>query len=395
MIKKLLPLFCAIAVCVTLAGCSSDKAEEPDALSVTLNPGTQTTYVVNADNPSISAITFTATSAWTISVDPSTGSSTSSADVRPLDSNVSWIKLNTYSGNAGTHHLTITIEPNKGTTVRHARIRISGANNTIFINISQKEFVPTPDEPTEGVSKTGWTLVWADEFDGEDNSQPSSDKWVRSNRYSSTWNRYISTSEDVIFIEDGKLVARTIPNPDQGSDPVPMLTGAVETRSKFEFTYGLVSVKALTNPFTGSFPAIWMMPAPPTQSWPAGGEIDIWEQINTSNVGYHTIHSRWRDTLGNANNPTSSFTSSNDYSKYHVYELEWDANKIVWYVDGVKKGTYSKSSSQDALNNGQWPFDAPFYLILNQSVGDGSWANNPNTSHTYETRFEYARVYQK
>ena len=64
-------------------------------------------------------------------------------------------------------------------------------------------------------------------------------------------------------------------------------------------------------------------------------------------------------------------------------------------MDGREVGRYAKSSDKNALNNGQWPFTAPFYLILNQSVGNGSWAANADTEFTYETLFDYIRVYQK
>ena len=36
-----------------------------------------------------------------------------------------------------------------------------------------------------------------------------------------------------------------------------------------------------------------------------------------------------------------------------------------------------------------------FYLILNQSVGNGAWAANADVNHTYETTFDWIRVYQK
>jgi hypothetical protein len=56
--------------------------------------------------------------------------------------------------------------------------------------------------------------------------------------------------------------------------------------------------------------------------------------------------------------------------------------------------TYKKSTDQNALDKGQWPFDAPFYIILNQSVGNGSWAAHADESFTYETLFDWVRVYQ-
>ena len=57
--------------------------------------------------------------------------------------------------------------------------------------------------------------------------------------------------------------------------------------------------------------------------------------------------------------------------------------------------SYLKSTKQSELEDGQWPFDAPFYLILNQSVGSGAWAKPADTSFTYETQFDWVRVYQK
>ena len=57
--------------------------------------------------------------------------------------------------------------------------------------------------------------------------------------------------------------------------------------------------------------------------------------------------------------------------------------------------TYNKSTNQDHLDQGQWPFDKHFHLILNQSVGNNSWAANADITHTYETRFDWVRVYQK
>ena len=69
---------------------------------------------------------------------------------------------------------------------------------------------------------------------------------------------------------------------------------------------------------------------------------------------------------------------------------------LTWYVDGQKVFSYAKlKNNANALSRGQWPFDAPFYIILNQSVGNGGYAANPDTGHTYETLFDWVRVYQK
>lgn len=239
-----------------------------------------------------------------------------------------------------------------------------------------------------------WRLVFSDEFNDEDYARPSGNKWVNCPRYAATWNRWISNSDEVIYQQGGDLVARAIPNPDQESDPVPMITGAVRSHGKFGFTYGYVEARILSNPWVGHFPAFWLMPEDQSAGWPDCGEIDIWEAIDTDGKSYHTIHSNWTYDLGNKNNPKSSYNTGVNYDRYHTYGLKWDENTLIWYVDGKEVGRYAKSTVASQLSQGQWPFDKHFHIILNQSVGNGSWAKNADVNHTYETRFDWVRVYQ-
>lgn len=258
------------------------------------------------------------------------------------------------------------------------------------------EFYPTFEKATPEEETAGeYVLVFDDEFNQLNGTQPDPARWKRSVRYGAAWNRWISNSNDVIFCQDSCLVARAIPNPDKSTDNVDMLTGAIETRGLYSFTYGKVEVRLRTNLHQGNFPAAWMMPLPPNEGWPKAGEIDIFESIDAQNRAYHTVHSHWTYTLGHKNDPQSSFNETVNVADWHVYGVEWTADRITWTVDGHEVGSYSKSTEANKLNNGQWPFTKPFYLILNQSVGNGSWASNPDVNYTYETRFDYIRVYQK
>ncbi len=245
--------------------------------------------------------------------------------------------------------------------------------------------------PEEG---SEWQLVFSDEFNAEDYSQPLDEKWMRCKRYGSTWNRWLSDSKEVVYLQGGDLVTRAIPNPDQESDPVPMITGGIKSNGRFGFTYGYVEARILSNAWIGHFPAFWMMPEDQSAGWPDCGEIDIWEAIDTDGRSYHTIHSNWTYDLGNKNNPQSSFNTGVNYDRYHTYGLKWDEKTLIWYVDGKEVGRYNKSTNASQLNQGQWPFDKHFHLILNQSVGNGSWAKDADVNHTYETRFDWVRVYQ-
>lgn len=263
-------------------------------------------------------------------------------------------------------------------------IPADSVNGDVVITI---HFVATDDAE--------YKLVFSDEFNGDNGTQPVSNKWKRCQRYSSTWNRWLSDSEEVIYLEDGDLVARAIPNPDTATDNVPMITGGIKSNGLFGFTYGYVECRLLSNPWVGNFPAFWMMPEDQSAGWPDCGEIDIFETIDTQHRSWHTIHSNWTYDLGYKNNPKSSFDVAVDLSRYHTYALEWNEKQLVWYVDGKEVARYAKSTVQNHLNQGQWPFDKHFHLILNQSVGNGSWAANADVTHTYETRFDWVRVYQK
>ncbi len=246
---------------------------------------------------------------------------------------------------------------------------------------------------------SGYRLVFSDEFNDEDGARPNASKWVRCERYNSPWSRWLAINDEEYdatgFIHDGHFVARALPNPYTATDNVPMITGGIKSMNKFCFTYGKVECRLKTNPYSGNFPALWMLPEGQGISWPESGEIDIWEAINTENISYHTVHTNWTYNLENKTNPPSSFTHSASQSEYHIYGLEWDDTSLKWYVDGTLVGTYTRSTDQSVLDQGQWPFDKAFYLILNQSVGDGSWAYNADVNHTYETRFDWIRVYQK
>ena len=245
--------------------------------------------------------------------------------------------------------------------------------------------------PQEG---NEWQLVFSDEFNAADMSQPVDEKWMRCQRYGATWNRWLSDSKEVIYLQGGDLVARAIPNPDQASDPVPMITGGIKSNKRFGFTYGYVEARIKSNPWTGNFPAFWMMPEDQSKGWPDCGEIDIWETIDSQERSWHTVHSNWTYDLGKTNNPQSSFNVATSHDRYHTYGLKWDEKTLIWYVDGKEVGRYAKSTNATNLSQGQWPFDKHFHLILNQSVGNNAWAADADVNHTYETRFDWVRVYQ-
>ena len=92
-----------------------------------------------------------------------------------------------------------------------------------------------------------------------------------------------------------------------------------------------------------------------------------------------------------------SFHAKVDATQWHVYGLEWNKRQLTWTVDGKVVGTYKRLNTKKARKGQQWPFDHPFYIILNQSVGDHTWiptmSKAPRLDATYETEFDWVRVY--
>lgn len=236
-------------------------------------------------------------------------------------------------------------------------------------------------------------LVFDDDFDVD--GEPDETKWVRTVREGATWNRFCSNSDKVVFNKDGYLHCRALKNPKVTSeDPGEMITGGIKSLGKHDFLYGRIEARIKTNLHTGTFPAFWLMPTNNIGGWPHGGEIDIWEVINNEDRAYGTVHNSW--ACCTTGRPNGSNLSGINYDDWHVMTVDWDENQIDWYVDGKYMWTYSKSNvphGADATTNG-WPYDKPFYIIMNQSVGNGGWAARPDVNFTYETLFDWVRVYQ-
>ena len=264
----------------------------------------------------------------------------------------------------------------------------------LFVAVSSAQAVSFAGEGElcvtgSATSRSEYVLVFSDEFNKPDGTLPDPEVWTPCTRRPKvTWARFLSNSPKVAFIQDGNLVLRAIPNPNRSTDDVDMLTGGINSSQKFAFRYGRVECRALVNPFVGNFPAIWMMPKT-ALAWPKGGEIDIFEQINTEQKAYSTVHSAWTKShpdethSGNVNLPMN---------RYHIYALEWEKDVLTFFADGKQVYQYKKQNDSQE----QWPFDkSDFYLILNQSVGDGAWAKMPDVMHTYEMRIDWIRVYQK
>lgn len=239
-----------------------------------------------------------------------------------------------------------------------------------------------------------WQLVFSDDFNGKNGSQPDATKWNRVTRNPSQWARWNSPSEKAVYIKNGCLVCRAVPNKSEPTDTAKMLTGGVNTMGKFEFQYGKVEVRMKTNAKPGNFPAIWMVKSHKANDGKYG-EIDIAEVASNPWKADHTVHTQYTQTHPR-HGLKNTFSKAVNVKKWHVYGIEWTPEYVLWTVDGETTGIYRKPTDKQLLAEGAWTLDCPFFLILNQAVGNGQWAvlPYPDTGQTFETRFDWVRVYQ-
>lgn len=238
-----------------------------------------------------------------------------------------------------------------------------------------------------GISTTtqaAYTLVWSDEFDG---SSVNSSNWTFETGGGGWGNNELQyyTNGANASVSGGIL---TITAKKENMGGYAYTSTRIKTAGKREFKYGKIEARLSVPMGKGLWPAFWMLGSNiGSVGWPACGETDIMEHINTETKVYGTIH--W-DNNGYASyggNTTVSTPSS-----YHVYTIEWTSAYIKWFVDGVQ---YHEANILNGIN-GTNEFHNPFFIILNLAVG-GNWPGSPDGSTVFPAyyRIDYVRVYQE
>lgn len=241
----------------------------------------------------------------------------------------------------------------------------------------------------EGREAKEWKLVWKDDFEGQ---SLDTTKWTRIPAGGSDWNRHMSTDDACFRMEDGKLHLLGINNPDKSKDSRPFLTGGIWSKGKFAFQYGRVEIRAKLGSAKGAWPAMWMLAELGKYGkYPKNGEIDIMEHLNFDNIIYQTTHSYYTLDLGQKTNPPHHGTAAINAEEFNVFGISWYPDRIVFQLNGKDTFTYPRVENVDPS---QWPYDQPFYLLIDQQLG-GSWVGEVDTAQLpVEMVVDWVKVYQ-
>lgn len=258
------------------------------------------------------------------------------------------------------------------------------------------------DEPALAGSpeRPPWRLVWSDEFDGEvidrTNWSFDVDCWGGGNAE----RQCFTDNPGNARIENGALVitARREPvsgpslpgrlrGPDTADETVSReySSARVVSRGNAAWRYGRIEVRARLPRGQGVWPAIWMLPEHSAYGgWAASGEIDIMEAVNLGAPCEECasgIEDRILGTLHyggewpNNHYSGSQVTLPNLAQETHTFALEWSERGMTWFVDGEPFACQTPehwfTTSEAAQGRPAAPFDQPFHLIMNVSVGGG------------------------
>jgi len=180
--------------------------------------------------------------------------------------------------------------------------------------------------------------------------------------------------QDNAYIENGKLVLRT----KQQTYPCPKGHGYLNCQyggthnytsgqiaSNATYKYGYFEIYAKLPASSGYWPAFWLWNS--TSSTQTSNcwynEIDIFESSGcNNNIVTSNMHYGFQcPTNIYSNSKSVSLEALNYNNKYHWYGLEWDKNKITWYID-------RKIVRQIANNMEGTGIQNPMYIILNVAL---------------------------
>lgn len=244
---------------------------------------------------------------------------------------------------------------------------------------------------------SNWKLNWSDEFN---NKTIDSNNWslqvVKAGKFNEEWQRYTSSNKNA-YIENNCLVIKAIHESDEhGMDQY--TSARLHTANKQSWKYGKIVARMKLPQGEGIWPAFWMLGTNINENggdtpWPQSGEIDIFELYGSKDDGLVEANAHYANvagTHGMMGAKPFKLKSGKFADDFHIFELEWDANKLSWFVDGEEFASMPITS--DELSE----FHKEFFILLNIAVG-GVHAGRPDATSPFPLHMyiDWVRVYKK
>lgn len=250
-------------------------------------------------------------------------------------------------------------------------------------------------EYSESPDYNKYQLVWQDEFDYI--GLPDSTKWEYDTEGNEAgWGNdeaqyYTIANEKNAYVKNGILSITALKERIGGKEYT-----SARLISKTDWEYGKIEVNAKIPSGRGTWSAIWAMPGGWSfhdGNWPDIGEIDIMEHVGHDlGVVHASAHSKdyqWQK----GTQKTATINVPDVDVEFHTYAMEWTPDIMKAFVDDSLYFEYQN----EGLGETKWPYNKPFYLIMNLAVG-GAWGNMhgiDDQAFPQTMEIDYVRVYQK
>ena len=238
--------------------------------------------------------------------------------------------------------VTVTIPANPLTEVRTGSVVIMSGAARKTITVTQAAAEQAAYDAPEG-----YKLVWNDEFDN--GSELNADNWTHEVKNSGWVNHELQNyvnhltpgGERVTEVKNGTLRITCL------KEDGKIYSGRVYAKVKEGWKYGYIEASIKLPKGRGTWPAFWMMPV----------NFKSWE------------------------------------GEFHKYAILWTGENITTFVDGKVQLSYDNRG----LGRDDWPYDDPFYVILNLAWG-GDWGGQQGVDESklpLTMEVDYVRVFQK
>ena len=214
--------------------------------------------------------------------------------------------------------------------------------------------LPVPPKGGAPLDLDGYSLVFADEFDGD---APDTDVWY----YRAEGERRSGfNAAEQVRTENGNLILRAEYLSD-GKYGAGWYTGMVALKQKY--LRGYFEIRCKCNKDQDFWSAFWLQSATSydhekSAGGVGGAEIDIFEAMETryfpgvlSNAVKSTVYCNGTDALPDRidRQRVGKYYVKDLYDTFHTFGLKWTRDEYIFYIDGTESGRTSFGKGVSAI----------------------------------------------
>ena len=250
-------------------------------------------------------------------------------------------------------------------------------------------------QSSEAQQRVGWTLVFADEFEGEPGSPPQPGRWLTDTRVGTSTNSQEAHTDRAENVRLDGLGHLSITARAESFHEAQYTTGFLTTQNRFAIMYGRFEIAYRAPSAKGLWPAFWLIGTDYETPWPARGQINVIQQLTHDPLRLYPAVAGANYTLAFPHDAGDHDPDGTPAPEFTRFCMEWDAAEIRWYIADT---LYQRYGTSDVPDGSHWDFDHSFFMVLMLAVG-GDWAGpvvaEDLTPERSEMLIDYVRVYAR